>query len=408
MTTLDVPVRYLALAGGLAVFLLVVGSVTLGHGLTELHVSGSGNGSVITYQPVTAWYDWAGVLVTGLAPLVALRHPWPAFAAAAAIPGATAALSHGWPFTAFAGLLAVAVTAMWQRPRDSWWMGGLALLLPLSLVWLGSVTAPDGMVVTLELGYPHVWGRMLVVLVYAVATALVLGAGQGFRLAVSRAQDEAAVAAQRRSVTNDTALLGERSRLARDLHDVVAHHVSLIAVRAETAPYTLPDLSSGARLLLADIADDSRKALDELRGVLGILRRADGEYERAPQPGAADIEGLVAKASGAGEVSISGAEHLGALASGTGYVAYRVVQEALTNARRHAPGVPVRVEVSETDGGIRLRVSNRDRDGGPVVPGRGLTGMAERVEAVGGELDTEVRGGDFVVEARLQTAGATA
>ena len=151
------------------------------------------------------------------------------------------------------------------------------------------------------------------------------------------------LAGERRAVENEAAVLDERSRLARDLHDVVAHHVSLIAVRAETAPYTYPDLSTDARLILSEIATDSRTALDELRGVLGILRRSDDAGRRTPQPSAIDIGGLVLKAQSTTDVVSASLQGLETVQPTPGYVAYRVVQEALTNARRHAPGAPVDV-----------------------------------------------------------------
>ena len=190
-------------------------------------------------------------------------------------------------------------------------------------------------------------------------------------------------------------MLDERSRLARDLHDVVAHHVSLIAVRAETAPYTYPDLSADARLILSEIATDSRTALDELRGVLGILRRL---RRRRPTYAAALRDPTSAawcsRRSQATDVVSASLQGLETVQPTPGYVAYRVVQEALTNARRHAPGAPVDVTAhGDGAGGIRVLVTNRVSEQGDAEPGRGLTGMAERVAAVGGRArDRGARG----------------
>ena len=163
-----------------------------------------------------------------------------------------------------------------------------------------------------------------------------------WRLRVSgqRELERKALAARSGEVEQQAAVVEERARLARDLHDVVAHHVSLIAVRAETAPYTHPDLDPQARSVLGDIAADARLALDELRGVLGILGRS-GAVERAPQPTWSDITALVERTRSAGvDIEMIG-DTSAEVGPSAGYAAYRVVQEALTNARKHAPGARV-------------------------------------------------------------------
>ncbi|MGI9157444.1 MAG: sensor histidine kinase [Marmoricola sp.] len=373
-----IPARFWLFALGWTAALLFFGAITP----MQYGFFGNGQNAVTLFEQLGE----VGVLLTALAPLVALRWVWVGTVVGAVVPVVLAALgnTHEWSFVSFAGLLGVAACGVWWAPRASWVAAGVALCFPLVLAFVGStVVAPDGaesQVASMP-GGNTLLIEIVTFLLYLVLVLMVMGAAHGLRLSARHAVDRAALEAERRDVTNDAEVLGERSRLARDLHDVVAHHVSLIAVRAETAPYTVPDLSPAARLVLADIAEESRKALDELRGVLGILRRVDGEVGRTPQPGGSDVEELVATAGGAGDVTLTGADHLSALPSATGYVAYRVVQEALTNAR--------------------LRVSNRADGVESVTAGRGLTGMAERVAAVGGELDTEVRGGDFVVEARL-------
>lgn len=196
--------------------------------------------------------------------------------------------------------------------------------------------------------------------------------------------------------------LSERARLARDLHDVVAHHVSLIAVRAETARYTHPDLSPSSEAVLADIADDARRVMDELRGVLGVLRRSEVEGTSTdPLPGAADLTELVARNRASGmQITLSdlrGAYALHEQTTGRGHVLYRVLQECLTNARRHAPGHAVLVVLS--DSAPHLVVSNSCPGGPSAIPGagQGVVGMRERVEALGGELVLD-HGVDFRVE----------
>ncbi|MGB0191848.1 MAG: sensor histidine kinase, partial [Nocardioides sp.] len=240
---------------------------------------------------------------------------------------------------------------------------------------------------------------------YAVAAALVLAVAEAARRSGERASRVRALEARAGEVEQQSAVTEERARLARDLHDVVAHHVSLIAVRAETAPYTTSDLGDGGKEVLAEIAADSRRALDELRGVLGVLQRSRTDPELAPQPTAADLPDLVARAADAGEpvTWTDGPSGLAEVPAPIGYAAYRVLQEALTNARRHAPGRPVEVSVRGSGSGLWLRVVTRLAASVPdQKPGRGLTGARERVEALGGTFLAGPAGDTFVVEADLR------
>jgi signal transduction histidine kinase len=201
---------------------------------------------------------------------------------------------------------------------------------------------------------------------------------------------------------------GERARIARELHDVVAHHISMVAVQAETARLTTPGMPAAGAQRLAAIGDTARAALTEMRRLLGVLRE-DAQADvvvRRPQPGLQQLNELLDEArdaSGAGtRLIIRGP--LVALDPGVELAAYRIVQEALTNARRHAPGAAADVELHYTDEHLRVRI--RDNGPGPafVAPegGHGLTGMRERAAAVGGRLRTgAAAGGGFVVEATL-------
>ena len=201
---------------------------------------------------------------------------------------------------------------------------------------------------------------------------------------------------------------GERARIARELHDVVAHHISMIAVQAETARLTTPGMPDAGAQRLSEIGGTARAGLTEMRRLLGVLREdAQAEVaDRHPQPGLEELPGLVDEArgsSGAGcRLIISGAPVT--VDPGVGLAAYRIVQEALTNARRHAPGTAVDVEVRYGDGELRLLI--RDNGPGPqrTAPagGHGLLGMRERAAAVGGELRAgPATVGGFLVEARL-------
>jgi signal transduction histidine kinase len=202
----------------------------------------------------------------------------------------------------------------------------------------------------------------------------------------------------------DQAVMEERARIARELHDVVAHHVSVIAVQAETARLTTPDLTEEGKQRFAAIGDTARDSLTELRRLLGLLRDDGVEAARAPQPGLERLAELVDSAREAGTpVTLSVEGDVTPLPPGIDLTAYRIVQEALTNARRHAPGASVEIQLGYGPESLSLRVS----DDGPGPPngnasGHGLLGMQERAAMVGGELRTgKAAGGGFLVEASL-------
>jgi signal transduction histidine kinase len=208
---------------------------------------------------------------------------------------------------------------------------------------------------------------------------------------------------------------GERARIARELHDVVAHHISMVAVQAETARLTTPGMPAVGAQRLTAIGDTARAALTEMRRLLGVLRE-DADIDAPdlrPQPGLQQLNELLDQtrdASGsAARLILSGAPVR--VDPGVELAAYRIVQEALTNARRHAPGAAVDVELHYADRYLSLRI--RDNGPGPVATptgdGHGLTGMRERATAVGGQLHTgPAAAGGFLVEATLPTAAIEA
>jgi signal transduction histidine kinase len=242
-----------------------------------------------------------------------------------------------------------------------------------------------------------------VLLLVLVIAALAFGDARRQRSQAIAERDET-----RRAMTDtlrDQAATQERARIARELHDVVAHHVSMVAVQAETARLTTPDMPPEGRDRLAAIGDTARDALVEMRRLLGVLRTdVPGEAERAPQPGLDGLERLVEEARAAGTtVRLTVRGDVVALAPGVDLTAYRIVQEALTNARRHAPGAAVDVVVVYRDDAVRVRVS--DDGPGPAggEGGHGLLGMHERVAMVGGRLRIGPADGTrgFAVEAEL-------
>ena len=203
----------------------------------------------------------------------------------------------------------------------------------------------------------------------------------------------------------------ERARIARELHDVVAHHISIVVVQAENARLTTPGMPAAGAARLSAIGDTARTALTEMRRLLGVLREdasADSP-PRAPQPGLRQLADLLDEArdaSGAGtRLILRGAPV--PLDPGAELAAFRIVQEALTNARRHAPGAAVDVELHYTGTALRLLVRDNGPGPGPAVPDgtHGLLGMHERAAAVGGSLRTGPTSvGGFLVEATLPAA----
>jgi signal transduction histidine kinase len=204
---------------------------------------------------------------------------------------------------------------------------------------------------------------------------------------------------------------GERARIARELHDVVAHHISVIAVRAEAARLTTPGMPEAGAQRLREIGDTARAGLAEMRRLLGVLREdvcGDTAAGRQPQPGLPQVATLAeeARQAGGSAVRLIVSGPVTPFDPGVELVAYRIVQEALTNARRHAPGAAVDVELRYDDDMLRLRI--RDNGPGPElpvaggVPGHGLPGMRERAATVGGRVRTGAAlGGGFLVEAVL-------
>jgi signal transduction histidine kinase len=207
----------------------------------------------------------------------------------------------------------------------------------------------------------------------------------------------------------------ERARLARELHDVVVHSVSVIAVQAGAVRATAPDDPQRALATLGLIESTARSTLGELRALLGILRHPEGAPPLRPQPSLGQLGDLVGTARRSGQpvtLDVRGTERpVGAL---VGLCAYRIVQEALTNAAKHAPGAPVRVTVDHGPDALRVTVadSGSRRPGAAVAPagdgaGHGLVGMRERAALVGGALEAgPTPEGGFRVDAHLPNPAA--
>ena len=330
-------------------------------------------------------------------------------AACAVIPVAMRYALLGWRIA----YLAVLVTPL--IPGQSRVDGGLYTVLAITFVvaglrygtaalsWMAALT-----LIPLWLWTPGWVYPARVTAGLAFLTAALYAAGQRDRLALAaQARETSRHAEEARHHREHSALLEERARIAREMHDVVAHHMSMIAVQAETAPYRVAGLPESAKAEFAALSQSARAALSDMRRLLGVLR-STGEPERLPQPGLADLPGLIGSARRAGaEVCLSMPAGNRELPAVVGLTAYRIVQESLSNARRHAPGAPITVTVKGEGGWLQVNVEN-----GPALTlpapaaatagGHGLAGMRERVALLGGKLRAGPRAdGGFAVRAEL-------
>jgi signal transduction histidine kinase len=224
-----------------------------------------------------------------------------------------------------------------------------------------------------------------------------------------RRSGERQLAEQELRHSGERALLEERQRIARELHDVVAHHMSVIAIQAEAAPYKTADAPPELVESFGDIRASALAGLAELRRVLGVLRT--GGQETAPQPGLAELDALLDSArSGGLSITVTRSGEPVTLPEGVDLSAYRIVQEALSNAMRYAPGSRVRLHLDYRPEGLALEVRNDAAavpvlvPGGDSAPGggHGIVGMRERAAMLGGRLDTgPTEDGGFQVSAVL-------
>lgn len=192
----------------------------------------------------------------------------------------------------------------------------------------------------------------------------------------------------------------ERRRIAREMHDVVAHSVAVMVSHAEAGRLVVPNSPERAPEILTTIAEVGREALVEMRGLLGVLR--DEGSSTAPQPGLSDLPALVERIRAAGvPTQLTVADDV-RVSPAVGLTVYRVVQEALTNVARHAgPGADACVQIDSASGELVITVANTGAVPAATHPGRGLTGMRERVEAIGGTLQAGPVDGGWQVSAKV-------
>ncbi|HEY6789949.1 MAG TPA: histidine kinase [Trebonia sp.] len=346
--------------------------------------------------PASAWQVMlalAAVLPLPLAakyPMQAWRTGWLLLLLSPLLP---AAWWGGWPWgppQVLALLGAFCLAAVRQRRIALWWMWALTLI-----PWCGWLVKD----------VPDLNGPASATIVFTAAAIVVDSVGSQLRARRALAAETAHADAERAR----RAALEERTRIARELHDVVAHHLSLIAIKAESAPYRLGELVAPVNAEFSSLSEVAREALTEMRRLLGVLRE-DEPTTLAPQPQLTDLPTLVGTARQAGvDVELSVAAKLGSVPPGIGICAYRIVQESLSNASQHAPGAVVMVSVDQSARAVRLRVANgpsaaaiRSERARERRPGHGLIGMRERVELLGGSLSAgPTSAGGFTVSVVL-------
>jgi signal transduction histidine kinase len=328
----------------------------------------------------------------GAAASLFARHRWPTWTLLAS--GVLVALLvHVDRSAGTIGVLAPAValyTLALRRNRRFQLLGGLAAI--------GAVLVAD----LLHPGRPGLLqtaGHVLLVTIPILAAEAIRTHRANMRLLTERLE----LAELAREQEAERRAGQERMRIARELHDVVAHTLTEINVRAAAAAeLTAP---GRGRDQLEEIERSSHRALGELRAILGVLRDTD-TAPRSPTPGVGEITELVARARNSGlkvhlEKTGRPAERISDASS---LAAYRIVQESLTNARRHAPGAPVRLQVSFKESALSLEVSNPlevNSNGNGSAGGVGIAGMRERASAIGGTLQAGPVTGGFLVHAEL-------
>jgi signal transduction histidine kinase len=352
--------------------------------------------------------------VLGMAVPVVFRRAYPVGAfAAVMVDGALQVLLLRRPAGADLAVLIVLYTLAASRPRRTS-LRGLVICLAgaaVAIVTWHPARLTDGF---------YTIAAESAVLGGPVLLAWLLGDSARWRRGYYQALEERAARLEReRDAQAQVAAAAERARIAREIHDVVAHNVSVMVVQADGAAFALDSSPQRAREALAAISATGRRALAEMRSLLGVLRdSADqaaepaGDLALAPQPGIGDLGDLLEQARSAGlPVFLTVAGEPRPVPAGEELAIYRAIQESLTNVRKHAgPGATARVDLRYDSESLMVRVTDDGagaaaipgRTQGPDGPGHGLAGMRERIELYGGMVRSGPRaGGGYEVIARL-------
>jgi signal transduction histidine kinase len=360
--------------------------------------TGATYGAGLHQDPVREYDVFAALLLASAGLVLVFRARWPSATLIGAFVPTLAYWSIGYPRgPAFAGLIVAFATAIWAGRRRA--AAAVAVVGVVAFPWLGPL---------LGRGHnPDIPDQIAVVtwLVGLSTASELLRARRVRRTEALRLRE----AESRRQADE------ERMRIARELHDVLAHNISLINVQSGVALHLMDQQPEQARVALEAIKQASKEALGELRHVLGLLRGADESAPRAPG-GLDGLDDLVARAWTAGllvRVERTGSPH--ELPAAVDLAAFRIVQEAVTNTLRHAGAGPVTsvVHLDLAPDTLSIRVDDDGRGAAGAArhsdgSGTGLAGMRERVATLGGELRVGPRpGGGFRVEARLPLGDET-
>jgi signal transduction histidine kinase len=333
---------------------------------------------LVLSRPVEATaLQFAGVAATGVLMPFDPELTWPL-----TIPGMITLIL-------FVGLVGARHT--WRAAMIAWWASALLLILI-------ALFDPRG---------PGMEGANVTLIVYTTDSALLLIAAMvvrhwsGIRRQLAEARRDVAVEQSQRAVAE------ERTRIARELHDVVAHSMSVIHMQATSASYRLKNADPESKAEFAQIAGNARSAMREMRQLLSVLRDESSDATLAPVPGLDRIEELAASTRLAGvpvELDLKG---LPAVPETVSAAAYRIVQESLSNVIRHAPGAATSVSVGFSDAvEIEVRNGPTEKKPDPAPGGHGIHGMRERVRMLGGSLETgPLAEGGYRVAARLPVGG---
>ncbi|MGI5500263.1 sensor histidine kinase [Lentzea sp. CA-135723] len=332
---------------------------------------------------------WWLTAVSVTAVLLSLRHPlwsW-RITTVLLVPAPTLVTGlttvWNWPWTP--GMLLAAGTTLFAAARS---------YRQVVLVWLFIATM-------VAVWLPHrLHSEEYVVAAVVMGGVLVLGNAMRLRRIAE---------AERAVQQTKAATLVERAVIARELHDVVAHHMSVLVLRAGSARYRFADLPPELLTEFDELQATAREGLTEMRRLLGVLRDEDGRVETAPQPRVEEISELVTRLRDAGVAVSLETSGVGGVPDGVALSAYRIVQEALSNAVRHAPGSTVDVRITALPTELRLTITNsaatEPAQPSDERPKHGLLGMRERVTALRGTFRAEPEREGFVVAVTLPLNG---
>jgi signal transduction histidine kinase len=297
---------------------------------------------------------------------------------AAGNPGTSVASAVAW----FCALYAIAV---WTDTREF-------------LIGIGVLVGGNALTLLADSTDVHDTGPFTVIPIVAMLLA---------RRAIRDRQERADLLEREQELRAKEAVAEERARIARELHDLVAHNVSVMVIQAGAERHALPEDQTSTRETLGSIEQAGRQALADARRLLGMLRRGDERDELEPQPGLAQVDFLIEQVQRAGlQVTLTVEGDPRPLPAGLDLCAYRVVQEGLTNALKHAGRSRAEVLLQWTPASLAVQIRD-DGAGGAQLngAGQGLIGMRERVALYGGELHAGARdGGGFEILARLPLA----